>query len=158
MLENFVMTPRGLALDRLLVRWTGFSLTTWVFARANGFDPGPALYLETRGRKTGKTRGVVLPYFVIDGKSMVVGSKGGAPEDPYWAQNLRQNPDAVVYLKRKPHPVRARFTQGDERTRYWDALKNRIAAYRAYEQNTTREIPVIVLEGLQEPAASGNTH
>lgn len=148
MLENFVMTPRGLALDRLLVRRTGFSLTTWVFARANGFDPGPALYLETKGRRSGLTRGAVLPYFVIDGKTMVVGSKGGAPEDPYWAQNLRQTPDAVAYIRRKPRRVHARFTQGEERARLWEELKSRIAAYRQYEKNTTREIPVIVLEGL----------
>ena len=146
MLEKFVMTPTGLALDRLLVRWTGFSLTTTVFNRAHGIEPGPVLYLETTGRKSGEIRGVVLPYYTIDNKIMVVGSRGGAPQDPNWASNLRKTPQAKIYIKRKPQSVRARFTGGDERARYWAPLKERIPAYVQYEKLTTREIPVIVLE------------
>ena len=146
MLEKFVMSPAGLALDRHLVRWTGFSLTTTVFNRAHGIRPGPVLYLETTGRKSGKTRGVTLPYYTLDDKIKVVGSRGGAPQDPYWALNLRETPRAKVYIKRKPQWVSARFTAGDERARYWGPLKERIPAYVEYEKRTTREIPVIVLE------------
>ena len=146
MLTKFVVTPRGLALDRLLVRWTGYSLTIPVFAREAGFKPGPALFLETRGRKSGKTRGVALPYFEYDGTMMIVGSNGGSPKDTHWVLNLRTTPDAVAYVKRKRRPVRARFLQGEERARYWDLLKERVPSYRHYEQLTTREIPVVVLE------------
>lgn len=148
MLEKFVMSPTGLALDRFLTRWTGFSLTTTVFNRAHGIEPGPVLYLETVGRKSGEIWGVTLPYYTIDNKIMVVGSCGGAPQDPNWALNLRKTPQATIYIKRKPQSVRARFTSSDERTRYWEPLKKRIPPYVQYEKLTTREIPVIVLESV----------
>jgi deazaflavin-dependent oxidoreductase (nitroreductase family) len=146
MLDKFVLSPRGLKLDRNLVRWTGHSLTIPVFARATGFKPGPALYLETTGRKSGVTRGVALPYFEYDDKIMIVGSNGGGPQDTHWVLNLRTTPEAVVYIKRKRRPVRARFSEGKERDRYWKLLKDRVPAYRQYEQRTTREIPVVILE------------
>lgn len=146
MLEKFVMTPRGLALDKFLVRHFGYSLTTKVFARSQGYEPPSVLYLETTGRKSGQTRGVAVPYFEVDGKILVVGSKGGAPEDPYWALNLRHNPNAVVYINRKRRKVRAVFLEGEERASTWEWLKGRISSYRQYETFTDREIPVISLE------------
>ncbi|QZP08181.1 nitroreductase/quinone reductase family protein [Caenibius sp. WL] len=146
MLEKFVMTPRGLALDKFLVRHLGYSLTTQVFARSQGYAPPSVLYLETVGRKSGQKRGVAVPYFELDGKILVVGSKGGAPEDPYWALNLRNQPEAVAYINRKRRNVRAVFLTGEERTRAWEWLKGRISSYRQYETRTTREIPVISLE------------
>lgn len=146
MLQRFVMTPAGLALDRVLVRRTGFSLTTWVFARASGFEPGPVLYLETRGRRSGRKRGVVVPYFERRGMRLVVASMGGAPVDPYWALNLRADPEALAWIRRRPHPVRARFLAGEERQQIWEELKRDVPTYAHYESLTDREIPVIALE------------
>lgn len=146
MIQRFVMSPAGLALDRFLVRWTGFSLTTWVFAWACGFAPGPVLYLETTGRRSGLIRGVVVPYFDRDGQRVLVASKGGAPNDPYWVMNLRVKPDALVRIRRRPQPVRARFLVGEERARVWEELKVDVPTYAYYESLTTREIPVIALE------------
>ena len=104
------------------------------------------LFLETTGRKSGNTHGVALPYFEIDGKMLIIGSRGGLPTDPAWALNLRTTPEAVAYIKRKPRKVRARFTEGEERTRCWEELKARVPNFREYERRTTREIPVIALE------------
>ena len=146
MLHKFVVTPRGLALDRFLVRNFGWSLTIQVWARAAGYKPGPALYLETIGKKTGEVRPVALPYFLIDGKMLVVGSAGGGPQDPVWAKNLRATPEAAAYINRRKRLVRARFSEGAERQRFWDALIAFNAHYREYEKLTTRQIPVIVLE------------
>jgi len=146
MLHKFVVTPAGLALDRFLVRYLGVSLTIQVWARAAGYKPGPALYLETIGRKTGAVRGVALPYFLIEGKILIVASAGGGPEDPMWAKNLRANPEVTAYIKRKKRQFRARVSEGAERQLYWDALIAFNAHYREYEKLTTRQIPVIVLE------------
>ncbi|MBA6411784.1 nitroreductase family deazaflavin-dependent oxidoreductase [Parahaliea sp. F7430] len=146
MLQRFVMSSAGLALDRFLVRWTGFSLTTWVFARASGYAPGPVLYLETIGRRSGRKRAVAVPYFDRDGQRLLVASKGGADSDPYWAQNLRANPDAVVRIRRRPQQVRARFLAGEERAKVWEGLKADVPTYAYYESLTEREIPVIALE------------
>jgi hypothetical protein len=59
---------------------------------------------------------------------------------------LRTTPEGVIYIKRKLKKVPARFTYGDERTRYWEELKARVPNYREYERLTAREIPVIALE------------
>ena len=146
MLAKFVMTPTGLALDRFLVRHLGFSLTIPVTARANHYPANPALYLETVGRKSGQLRGVALPYFTLGGRRLLVASKGGAPTDPAWALNLRANPDAAVYIKRRRYPIRARFLEGAERDETYDTLKREITSYAHYETLTNRKIPVIVLE------------
>jgi len=149
MLLKFMLTPRGLAFDRFLVKWTGHSLLNRIFARDAGFEPQPALLLVTRGRRSGQERAVALPYFVIDGKSMVVGSKGGAPTDPFWVQNLRANPEAKIYVRRKPRAVRARIAEGEERARYWSRLTETVSSYREYEKRTDRQIPVVVLDEVR---------
>jgi F420H(2)-dependent quinone reductase len=146
MLLKFMLTPFGLAFDRFLVRWTGHSLLTRIFAKNAGFKPGPMLVLVTRGRKSGKARSVALPYFQIDGKMMVVGSKGGAPTDPFWVQNLRDDSEVLAYIMRKPHWMNARITEGEERDRYWRHLTSTITSYAQYEKMTQRQIPVVVLE------------
>ena len=147
MLHKFVgTTPQGLALDRFLVRHIGWSLTIHVWANAAGYKPGPALYIETIGKKSGAVRPVALPYFMIEGKRLIVGSAGGGPEDPMWAKNLRANPDVTAYIKRKKHLLHARVSEGEERARLWEVLVSRNAHYRNYETLTTRQIPVIVLE------------
>lgn len=146
MLLKYMLTPRGLAFDRFLVKWTGHSLLNRIFARNSGFEPQPALLLVTRGRKSGQPRSVALPYFVLEGKLMVVGSKGGAPTDPAWALNLRDNPEVTIYIKRKPRKVRARIAQGEERARYWQRLTEIVKDYGEYERRTEREIPVIILD------------
>ena len=145
-LHKFVASPAGLALDRFLARHFGVSLTIQVWATAAGYKPGPVLYLEAIGAKSGEVRPVALPYFTIEGKIMIVGSAGGGPKDPAWATNLRAIPDVVVYIKRKKRKVRARVSTGAERARYWAKMLETNAHYRKYETLTTREIPVIVLE------------
>jgi F420H(2)-dependent quinone reductase len=147
MLMKIVMSPQGQALDRWLVRWIGFSLISWLFAKAAGIkNPVPTLYLETLGRKTGKRRGAVLPYFEIDGKMMVVASNGGARTDPFWVHNLRHSPNVAVYIRRKPWPMVARIAAGEERSRYWGHLTRTIDSYRQYEKMAGREIPLVILE------------
>jgi len=146
MLHSFVVSPAGLALDRFLARYLGVSLTIQVWARAAGYKPGPVLYLEAIGKKSGEVRPVALPYFMIDGKMLIVGSAGGGPRDPAWATNLRAIPNVTVYVKRKKKLVRARFSEGEERENYWRKLVAFNAHYREYEKKTSRRIPVIVLE------------
>ena len=146
LLMKILMSPSGLSFDRALVRWTGESLLNRVFARQAGFAPQPALLLETRGRRSGTARQAVLPWFRIDGKLMVVGSKGGMPTDPAWVSNLREHPDVNVYIARKRHAARARIATGEERAALWTALTARVPTYAHYQSLTTREIPVVILE------------
>ncbi|HQY69584.1 MAG TPA: nitroreductase family deazaflavin-dependent oxidoreductase [Pseudomonadales bacterium] len=141
-----LMTPKGLAFDRFLVKWTGHSLMNRVFARNEGYAPHPALLLVTRGSKTGQLREVAIPYFQLDGKLMVVGSRGGMPEDPFWVKNLRSDSEARIHIRRKEKRVRARIAQGDERKALWPRLVTLVPTYARYQANTTREIPVVILD------------
>lgn len=145
-LFDLMVTARGQAFDRWLVRYTGHSLLNRIFARQAGIRAQPALLLETKGRKTGIIRSAALPYFSIDGHLLVVGSRGGAPLDPGWAINLRHDKRAVVYLKRQPYIVQAQFLEGEEYQQYWQQITSIVPTYAQYQSQTSRRIPLIVLE------------
>jgi deazaflavin-dependent oxidoreductase (nitroreductase family) len=140
-------------LDVWSVRLTGASFFMWMYARRAGLarDPdfknrqAPALVLTTRGRKSGRPRAVVLPCFTFDGQTFVVGSKGGAPEDPDWVRNLRQTPQALIYKDRQASTVTTRFADPAERARLWPQLIALAPTYEGYQKGTTREIPLVIL-------------
>ena len=147
MLHQLIMSPVAWALDRFMVRWAGWSPLSAVFARAAGIkNESKNLALVTRGRKSGKRRTVALSYFEIDGKMLVVGSAGGAPEDPQWVRNLRANPEATIYIARKPRRILARITAGAERQAIWDKLSVQVPTYAGYQAGVAREIPLVILE------------
>ncbi len=156
-------TRMVMKLDVWSVRLTGASFFMWFYARRAGLarDPGfrnrqaPALVLTTRGRKSGRPRAVVLPCFTFDGLTFVVGSKGGAPEDPDRVRNLRQTPQALIYMDRKPAgTVTTRFADPEERRRLWPQLIAATPTYEGYQKGTTREIPLIILSS-RAPARIG---
>jgi F420H(2)-dependent quinone reductase len=148
-------TRMVMKLDVWSVRWTGRSFFMWLFARRAGLarDPdfsskkAPALVLVTKGRKSGRQRSVVLPYFTFDGATFVVGSKGGAPEDPDWVRNLRETHAALVYMQRRPKVVvTTRIADKSERSRLWPQLVKLAPTYAGYQQSTSREIPLVIIE------------
>lgn len=143
-----MFTPTGLALDRFLVKWTGHSVLNHLFARNAGFKVRPALLLVTVGSATRKPREVALPYYELDGKLMVVGSKGGAPKDPLWVKNLQRNPEARIYVNRKARWVRTRIAENVERKTLWPQLVALVPTYAHYQTLTTREIPIVILEPI----------
>jgi deazaflavin-dependent oxidoreductase (nitroreductase family) len=119
--------------------------------RANGgkvaaFGRQPLLLLHHRGAKTGIERVNPLAYLDVDGGYAIFGSKGGGPTNPEWVHNIAANPDSAVEVGTATVRVRAHRADGEERTRIWEEQKRRNPSFAAYEQKTTREIPVIVLE------------
>ncbi len=144
---RFALTPFGAALDRHAVRLSGHSPVSWLFARAYGGPYNRPLLLTTVGRRTGKKRNAVLPYFPAGAAIAIVGSRGGMPWDPKWVHNLRANPQAWVRIDRKRRRVRARIAQGEERQKLWAEISARAPIYLSYQGRAkTREIPVVVLE------------
>jgi F420H(2)-dependent quinone reductase len=104
------------------------------------------LLLTTTGRKTGKARTVPLLYTSTGGAYAVVASKGGADLDPAWCVNLRANPAALVDRGGKRLQVTARETEGEERERLWRQMADGYQGYDNYQQKTSRQIPVFVLD------------
>jgi proline iminopeptidase len=106
------------------------------------------LLLTTTGRKTGEQRTVPLIYAEDGGRFVIVASKGGAPEDPGWYQNIEKTPEVELQVKDEVFRARARKAEGEERERLWRKANEVWPHYDEYATRTSREIPVIVLERI----------
>lgn len=113
---------------------------------------GPArfLLLRTRGRRSGRTRTAALLYVEAGQGYAVIGSKGGADGHPAWFLNLRDNPDVEVQVGRRRRRARARVAAGAERERLWRQATRVWPQYERYQSRTSREIPVVLLEPVED--------
>lgn len=118
----------------------------WDSASVGGPGVLPTLLLTTVGRRSGKPRHSPLIYAREGGGYVVVASKGGASSHPAWYHNLLGNPTCEIRVGEKRHHVRARTTQGDERSELWNVMAKLFPGYIGYKKRTDREIPVVVLE------------
>ncbi len=108
----------------------------------------PVLELTTTGRRSGRSRSVMLtsPHGEGD-RIVIVASKGGEDTHPAWFLNLRENPQVVVSMKGAPDvPMVARVASREERERLWPVVAGRHANYAGYQAKTDREIPLVLLE------------
>jgi deazaflavin-dependent oxidoreductase (nitroreductase family) len=103
------------------------------------------LLLTTQGRTSGEARTTPLIHRTDGDRWVVVASKGGAPENPGWFENLKADPDAVIQVRGEEVPVHATTAEGDERSRLWSLMTEVWPAYDEYQARTDREIPVVVL-------------
>ena len=104
------------------------------------------LLLTTKGRKTGEPRTTPLIYAQDGDRYVIVASKGGAPEHPGWYENLQKTPEVELQVKDDVFPARARTAEGEERERLWRLANTVWKHYDEYQEQTDREIPVVVLE------------
>ncbi len=101
------------------------------------------LLLTTRGKKTGLPRTVPLPYFVLDGRDVLVASFAGGDQNPAWYGNLRATPEVVVRRGREVFSARAVAIEGPDRDRLWERLVSEWPRYATYQQKTARQIPLV---------------
>jgi deazaflavin-dependent oxidoreductase (nitroreductase family) len=76
---------------------------------------------------------------------VIVASRGGAPRNPSWFENLQADPEATIQVREETIPVRAKTASGEERERQWSLMAEVWPAYDEYQTRTEREIPVVVL-------------
>lgn len=107
----------------------------------------PVIIVTHKGNKTGAIRKTPL-MTVKDGQNYVlVGSVGGAPENPVWVNNLRANPDIELRDLTVVRPMRAReVTDVAERARLWKLAVAAYPPYADYQAKTSRQIPVFLAE------------
>ncbi|HXR28139.1 MAG TPA: nitroreductase family deazaflavin-dependent oxidoreductase [Solirubrobacteraceae bacterium] len=103
------------------------------------------LLLSTTGRISGEERTTPLIHRTDDGRWVIVASKGGAPSNPSWFENLLANPDVEIEVPGERIPVVATVAAGDDRRRLWSLMTEVWPAYDEYQGRTEREIPVVVL-------------
>lgn len=121
--------------------------------RANGgkvggnFEGAPVLLLHTTGAKSGLERVNPMMYQDIgEGRLAVFASKAGADSNPDWYRNLVVNPDVTAEVGTETVPFLARTAEGEERDAIWTKQKADYPGFAGYEANTTRVIPVVVLD------------
>jgi deazaflavin-dependent oxidoreductase (nitroreductase family) len=110
------------------------------------FKDAPLLLLTTTGAKSGKRRTSPLAYTRDGDRLVIIASKGGAPTNPDWFHNVVANPDVTVELGGETFPARAQVVTGPERDRLYDQMAAQMPNFAEYQKQTTRRIPVVVLE------------
>ena len=107
----------------------------------------PVIIVTHRGNRTGSVRKTPLMR-VKDGDGYVlVASQGGAPKNPLWVYNLRDDPDVEVRDTTAVTPMRVREVEDPaERARLWALAVEAYPPYEEYQGRTSRRIPVFLAE------------
>ncbi|MET0964950.1 MAG: nitroreductase family deazaflavin-dependent oxidoreductase [Nakamurella sp.] len=119
-------------------------------ARRGDLSGVPVIILTTRGRKSGALRKAPLMRVTDGERYAVVASLGGAPQHPVWYLNLLADPEVTLQDKDVKRRYRARTAVGDERKQWWERAAAIWPDYNRYQRKTDREIPVVVLEPIDE--------
>ena len=145
----------------------GMALTgTYVPSAAQWVRDQVAEYEASNGEKAGTLRGSEYPVVVItsvgsksgnlrknpvmrverDGAYLAVASKGGADDDPAWADNFRTHPEVELQDKAEKHTYTVRELSGEEREDWWQHAVATWSTYASYQEKTDRLIPLFLLE------------
>ena len=128
--------------------------------RANGGQVGgwlagaPLVLLTTAGRRTGRPHTTPAVYRRDGDRYLVFASNAGGPEHPSWYRNILASPQVTLEVAGADGTVRMLATlavplEGAERDKYWEQQCAIDPAFRAYEEQTERVIPVVALIPLE---------
>ncbi len=125
-----------------------------LYESTNGAEGGelrgmPIIVLTTVGAKSGKLRKTALMRVEHDGVYAVVASLGGAPKHPVWYFNIVAQPHVELQDRAVKRDYLAREITGDEKAQWWERAVAAYPPYADYQEKTSREIPVFVLEPIQ---------
>jgi deazaflavin-dependent oxidoreductase (nitroreductase family) len=121
-------------------------------AEANDLRGRPVIILTSVGARTGKLRKTALMRVEHAGDYAVVASMGGAPKHPVWYHNLKANPHVELQDGGSKRDYLARELSGDEKTVWWARAVDAWPDYAKYQAKTDRQIPVFVLEPMEQAA------
>jgi deazaflavin-dependent oxidoreductase (nitroreductase family) len=117
----------------------------------------PTLMLRTTGRRSGETRTNSLVYARDGERYLVVPSNGGASKAPGWFHNVCATSQVEIQIGRKRRPATATVVTRDDTDfeRVWRAVNdNNSSRYDAYQERTSRQIPVVALTPHEPGAAT----
>lgn len=111
------------------------------------------IIVTNRGRKSGAIRKTPLMRVVDGDRYILVGSNGGAPDNPVWVYNLRAHPDVTIQDGTAIYTMRVReIVDAEERDRIWPSAVAAFPRYQFYEESAAqadRVIPVFIAEPVQ---------
>ncbi|MGB6456912.1 MAG: nitroreductase family deazaflavin-dependent oxidoreductase [Streptosporangiaceae bacterium] len=118
--------------------------------RANGGTVanfgGALLLLHTTGARTGQEHVTPVMYRKVDDGYAVFASFAGQPRNPAWYHNLVANPSVQAEIGTQTLRLHARVADDAERGPIWTSHKTEFPGFQEYEDKTTRQIPVVILE------------
>ena len=107
----------------------------------------PVVIVTNTGNRTGAIRKTPLMRIKDGDNYVLVGSVGGAPQNPAWVHNLRAEPDVEIRDLQDVRRMRVReVTDADERSRLWALAVSAYPPYEDYQKSTSRQIPVFIAE------------
>ena len=114
-----------------------------------GFEGAPMLLLHHKGAKSGTERVNPVMYRPVGDSLVIFASKAGAPTNPDWYYNLLAHPRTEVEVGTETVPVVARVADDVERGPIWEAHKKDNPGFADYEKQTSRQIPVVILDRVK---------
>jgi deazaflavin-dependent oxidoreductase (nitroreductase family) len=106
----------------------------------------PFLLLTTAGARSGKERTTPLVYFDLDGRLLIIASRGGAVVNPVWFTNLTANPEVTVEVGAETYKAQALVIEGAERDQLYARMASMVPTFAEYQARTDRVIPVVELK------------
>jgi deazaflavin-dependent oxidoreductase (nitroreductase family) len=119
--------------------------------RANGgkvggtFAGAPMILVTTKGAKSGVERTTPLVHSRDGDNYVIIASYAGAPKHPAWFLNIQAAPEVTVEVGTETFRAKATIPEGAERERLYKAQAALMPNFDAYQQKTSRVIPVVVL-------------
>ena len=110
------------------------------------FEGANLVLLHTTGAKSGEPRVSPLAYFVVDGKTIIIGSYAGADINPAWVHNLRADPRAHVEFGTESYDAVVRELPLAERDALFPKVVAAAPGFGEYQAKTTRVIPLFELQ------------
>lgn len=109
------------------------------------FEGAPLLLLTTTGSKTGMLRTTPLVYLADGDRYVIIASKGGAPENPSWYNNIVAGGEVSIEVGTEKFEVQPEIIEGKERDELYARQEVLMPGFKDYRLNTSRIIPVIAL-------------
>jgi len=110
----------------------------------------PVVLLTLRGAKSGKVRKTPLMRVEHEGRYAAVASQGGAPTHPVWYRNLLAHPRIELQDGPVTRTMLAREVTGEEKEIWWERAVAAFPPYADYQRRTDRQIPLLVLEPVED--------
>ena len=142
-MTEYIPSPREWGADQVEL-YEGSGGTDGLTLRDTGL---PVIIVTNRGRKTGAIRKTPLMR-AMDGRNYIlVASQGGAPKNPPWYNNLKEETNVEIRDETQVHSMRVReVVDPGERQRLWDIAVAAYPPYQEYQEKTDRIIPVFIAE------------
>jgi deazaflavin-dependent oxidoreductase (nitroreductase family) len=117
----------------------------------NTFRGRPVIIVTMRGARSGALRKVPLMRVERAGRYAVLAANGGDERHPTWYRNIVAHPSVVVQDGGHRSQMSARELTGEERQTWWERAVRDYPPYAEYQTLTSRIIPVVLLEPINEP-------